>query len=80
MIGLSTSFANTFVRFKRKDKLIGFPEIAVTLATFVGWWDLFPQFATGCFTPISDHESHDLASSTAHGRPQPAFIPSFLDK
>jgi len=80
MIGLPASFANAFMSFFRKDKLIGFPEIAVTLAIFVGRGDLHPQLATSRLAPISDHKRHDLASSAAHDRPQPAFVPFFVDK
>jgi hypothetical protein len=80
MIGLSASFPNAFMRLFWKDQLIGFPEITVTLATFVGGWDLLPQFATGRLASISNHKRHDLASSAAHDSPQPAFVPSFLDK
>jgi len=47
MISLSTSLANTLVGFFRKNELIGFPEITVTLAGLIGWWDLFPKFAAG---------------------------------
>ena len=80
MIGLSTALANTLMGFSRKDKLVGFPEITVTLAALVGWWDLLPQRATSCLTSISDDKRHDLASATAHDGPQPAFVPFFLDK
>lgn len=80
MIGLSASFANTFVCFGWKDKLIGFPEIAVALATFVGCWDLLPQFAAGRLASVSNRKRHDLACPAAHHCPQPAFVPFFLDK
>ena len=80
VIGLSASFANTFVSFFRKDELIGLPEIAVTVATCVGWRDLLPQFATGRLTPISDDKRQNLESATAHDCPQPAFVPFFMDK
>ncbi len=53
MIDLPTSFANTFVCLIRKDELIGFPEIAVTVAGLVCWWNLLPQ---------------------------PALVPSFINK
>ena len=63
-----------------KDELISLPEVTVALATFVGVWDLLPQLATGCFAAIPDDKGHDLASPTAHDRPNPAFVPSFMDK
>ena len=80
MIGLSTSLANTFMCLDRKDELIGFPEIAVTSTTFVSWWNLFPKLATGRFTPISDDKCYDLASAATYDRPNPAFVPFFVDK
>jgi hypothetical protein len=43
MIGLSAAFANTVVRFYWKDKLIRFPEIAITLTAFVHGRDVFPE-------------------------------------
>ena len=80
MIRLPAAFANTFMGCFRKDKLIGFPEIAVTLAPLVGLWNLLPKLATSCLATITDDKGHDLASATAHDRPQPAFVPSFVDK
>lgn len=80
MIGLPAPFANTFMCLDRKDELIGFPEIAVTPTTFVCWWNLFPKFATGHFTPISDDKGYDLASAATYDRPNPAFVPFFVDK
>ena len=66
--------------FYRKDELIGFPEIAVTSTIFVSWWNLFPKLATGRFTPISDDKCYDLASAATYDRPNPAFVPFFVDK
>ena len=80
MIGVSTSFANTFMGLDRKDELIGFPEIAVTSAALVSWRNLFPQLATGHLTPISDDKGYDLACAATHDRPNPAFVPFFVDK
>ena len=80
MIGLSASFADAFMCLDRKDELICFPEIAITSATFVGWRNLFPKLATGRLTPISDDKGYDLASATTHDRPNPAFVPFFVDK
>ena len=80
MTDLPAAFANALVCFFRKDELICFPEIAVTLASFVGLWNLLPKFAASCLTSITDYKGHDLASSTAHDGPQPAFVPSFVDK
>ncbi len=80
VIGLPACFANTLVCFSRKNQLVGFPEITITLATFVRRHNLLPQFATSRFAPIANHKGYDLASLTAHDRPQPAFVPSFLDK
>lgn len=36
MIGLSAALANTFMCLSRKNEWIGFLEVTVTLATFVG--------------------------------------------
>jgi len=80
MAGLSACFPNAFVRLFGKGQLVGFPEITVTLASFVGGRNLLPQFATGCLAAISKHKGHDLASSAAHNDPQPAFVPFLLDK
>jgi hypothetical protein len=59
-----------------KDELIGFPEIAVTPTTFVSWWNLFPKLTTGRLTSISDEKGY----AATHDRPNPAFVPFFLDK
>ena len=80
MIGLPAPFANAFMCFDRKDELIRFPKIAVTSATFVRWWNLFPKLATGRLTSISDDKGYNLASAATHDRPNPAFVPFFLDK
>lgn len=80
MIGLPTSFANTFMGLDRKDELIGFPEIAVTSAALVSWWNLCPKLATGPLTPISDDKGYDLARAATDHRPNPAFVPFFVDK
>jgi len=68
------------MRLWREDELISFPEIAVTLAGSVGLWNLLPEFAASGLAPIAQDESHDLASAAAHDCPQPAFVPSFIDK
>ena len=80
VIGLSAAFTDTLMRFFRKDELISFPEVTVALTTFVGVGDLLPKLATGCFTAIPDDKGHNLTSSTTHNRPNPAFVPSFIDK
>ena len=80
MIGLSAAFTDTMMRFFRKDELVSFPEVTVTLTTFVGVWKLLPKLATGCFTAIPDDKGHDLPRSAAHDCPNPAFVPSFVDK
>ncbi|CAG1002335.1 hypothetical protein ANRL4_03253 [Anaerolineae bacterium] len=80
MIRLSASFANAFMCLDRKDELIGFPKIAVTSTPLVCWWNLFPKLATGRFTPISDDKGYDLARAATHHRPNPAFVPFFVDK
>ena len=80
MIGLPASFTNTLMCFLWKDELISFPEVTVAVANFVGVGDLLPKLATGCFTAIPDDKGHDLTRSAAHGCPNPAFVPSFMDK
>ena len=80
VIGLPASFTDTLMCLYRKDELIGFPKIAITLATFVCVWNLLPKFTAGCLTPITDDKSHNLACPTAHDRPNPAFVPFFVDK
>ena len=64
----------------RKDELIGFPEIAITSATFIRLRNLFPKFTAGCLTPITDDKRHNLACPTAHDRPNPVLVPFFVDK
>jgi len=71
---LSALFANRLVRFLRKDIRIGIPEIAVGNTTAILHWNFVPQTATGRFAPIPDHKGDDLSGSTAHHRPQPAFM------
>lgn len=73
MIGLPTPFANTLVCLFRKDELISFPEITVTLASLIRFWNLFPKFAAGCLASITDDKGYDLASPAAHDRPNPAW-------
>lgn len=68
------------MRLFGKDELIGFPETAVALAGSVGLWNSVPQFAASCLAPIPDDKGHDLTSAAAHDRPQPAFVPFFIDK
>ncbi len=80
MTDLSAFFANTLVCLIRKDELIGFPEIAVTVAGLVFWWNLLPQPTTGGLASIPDDQRHNLARATAHDCPQPAFVPSFINK
>jgi hypothetical protein len=80
VIGLTASFANTFVRLHRKDKRICFPEITITLATLVCLWNLLPKHAASRLTAISNDKRHNLASSAAQDRPNPAFVPFFVDK
>ena len=65
------------VCFLRENFLIGFPEITVGDTTAILDWNFVPQAATGRFTAITDHKGDDLSGSTAHDRPQPAFIEFF---
>ena len=80
MIRLPAAFANTFMGCFRKDKLIGFPEIAVAVAPFVLFWDLVPKRLAASFTTITNHICHNLARSTAYDSPDPAFIPALKNK
>jgi hypothetical protein len=80
VICLPAAFANTLVCLLWKDELIGLPEIAVALASPIGLRNLFPKFTTGCFAAIPDDKGHDLACPTTHDRPNPAFVPPFVDK
>ena len=80
VVCLSAPFANALVCLFRKDELIRFPEIAVALASSICLWNLFPKFTAGCLAAITDDKGHDLASPTAHDRPKPALVPSFVDK
>lgn len=80
MIGLPASLANALVSLFRKNELIGFPEIAVTLASLIGLWNLLPKFAAGCLAAIPDDKGYDLACATTDDRPNPAFVPFFVNK
>ena len=80
VVCLPAAFANTRMGLFRKDKLISFPEIAVTLASLIRLWNLLPELAATRLAVITDNKGHDLTSATAHDRPDPAFVPSFVDK
>lgn len=80
VVGLSAAFPNALVCLCRKNQLIGFPKVAITLAAFVGLRNLFPKFAAGGLTPIPNDKRHKLACATAHDRPNPTFVPLFVDK
>ena len=80
VVGLPAAFTYARMSLFRKNELISFPEIAVALANPIGRWNLFPKFTAGCLTAITDDKCHDLASPTTHDRPDPAFVPSFINK
>jgi len=80
MISLPASFTDALMSFSWKDELISFPEVTVAAASFVSRWDLLPKLATGRFTAIPEDKGHDLTRSAAHDRPDPAFVPLFIDK
>ena len=66
--------------FLPERRVARLPRNRYTSATFVSWWNLFPELATGRFTPVSDDKCYDLASATTHDSPNPAFVPFFVDK
>jgi hypothetical protein len=74
---LSTLFTNRMMCFLWKDFLVGIPEIAVRNTTAVRQWHFVPQTATSRFTAVANDKGDDLSGSTAHDRPQPAFIELF---
>ena len=80
VVGLPTTFANTLMCLYWKDELIRFPEIAVALASPIGLWNLLPKFAAGRLTTITDDKGYDLTCSTTHHRPNPTFVPPFVNK
>jgi len=80
MIGLPAPFANTLMGFYWKDQLIRFPEIAVTLAALVFLRNLLPKRTASRLASIPNGKRHNLASPSTHDRPNPAFVPLFIDK
>jgi len=80
VVGLPAPFANARMRLFRKDELISFPEIAVALASLIGMRNLFPKFTAGGLAAVTDDKGHDLAGPTAHERPDPAFVLSFVNQ
>lgn len=74
MIGLPTLFANTPMRFGRKDQGIRFPKIAKGATGFVGFRNLFPKLATGFFAAVPNGKGDNLPGAAAHRRPQPTLV------
>ncbi len=65
------------MRLLKQDVLRGLPEIARGKTIAILTADPVPQAATGGFPAITDHNSADVLRSTAHHRPQPAFVDRF---
>lgn len=80
MVGLPLAFSNALMGIWREDQLIGFPQVTETLTTFIARWDTLPKELTGLLASVTDGIGNDLACSTTHGSPQPAFLPVFLHK
>jgi hypothetical protein len=80
VVGLSFSFSNTLMRIWREDQLIGFPQIAETLTTFITSWDPLPEKLAGLLTSITNGIGDNLACPTTHRSPNPSFSPLFLHK
>ena len=69
MIRLTTAFADALMPVGWKDQLIGFPKITEGPTVLIGFRNLFPQFATGGFTPIPNHKGDNLPGAAAQRRP-----------
>jgi len=56
------------------DLAIGFPQVAVAQAGFIGCGNSIPQHAARCLTPAAESISHDLAGAPTQRQPQPPFV------
>jgi hypothetical protein len=74
MRGLSALFPARLMLLFRDNGLIGAPEISITGSMTIYLWKRVPEFPTGGFAPISDHERDDLARLATESKPNPALI------
>ena len=75
VIGLPFTFSDALVCIGWKNELISVPQITETLATFIIGRDPLPEQLTSLVAAITDGISNNLAGATAHGCPNPAFLP-----
>jgi len=80
VIRLARVFANTAMRFFRKNFLVGIPEIAKSVAGPIRFWDLVPQTLASFSAMITDYKGHNLACSSAKSSPEPIFCRFDEDK
>ena len=80
VIGLPFTFSDALVCIGWKDELISLPQITETLATFILSRDPLPEKLTSLVTTITNGISNNLAGTTAHRCPNPAFLPVFQHK
>ena len=80
VIGFAGALADAAVRFFRKNQGIGVPEITETVTPFIRIGNALPQLATRLLTPISNDKGNDLARSSTHRRPEPAFVRTLVNK
>ncbi len=74
MRGLSRLFSTRLMLLFRDNRLIGAPEISITRSTTIDRRKRLPEFPTGGFAAISDHERHNLACLSAERKPNPALF------
>lgn len=77
---LSRLFPARLMLLFRDNRLIGAPEISITGSTTIHRWKRLPEFLTGGFAAISDHERHNLACLPTERKPNPALFCFLADK
>jgi hypothetical protein len=80
VIGFARAFAHTAMRFFWKHQSIGVPEIAEAVTPFVGLRDAAPKLAARLLAAISNDKGNNLASSSTHRCPEPAFVHTLVNK
>src|SRR4051794_23180713 len=59
---------------------VGFPEVAVAGRLLIAFRNLLPRTLTGRSASIVRHESHDLASLSTQGEPDPHLLALTVDE
>ena len=74
MCSLSALFSARLMLFVGNNGLIGAPKIRITGSLTIRLWKRLPEFATGDFATIPDHECDNLTSLPAERKPNPALF------